>query len=544
VVCPLLVPVFKSFLKGWGNAARWIVCAAVVALFTWNVSLFYLPGEGFTYFIQFGAKEHDRFVPEVKAVNHYEMRNSQGYDSQWYAEIAVHPHLSDPTLATAVDSLPYRARRILFVWTAWLFGGGDPSRVLNAYALQNVVCWYLLAALLLRWFPQTNWGNTFRWVATLLSFGLIFSVRSALLDGPSLLLVACGMALVESKRPWAAALVLGISGLGKDTSILCGAGLRPPDLKDRASWRPWLAKVAVAVAPLALWLVCIRIWLGHADDVGARNFDLPFAGLANKLQDVVSGVISLGNQNPWVTYFDVLALTGVLAQFFFFAFRLRWDDPWWRVGAIYAVLMMFLGDAVWEHYPSAAVRVLLPMTLAFNVLVPRKGWWWILLLIGNLGIIGSPDLLKPPGRETFMVEGPTNLRFSEQNDKPVEVIFGKSNWWDAEKSRWEYFRWSLGDSSVVIRNPQPFAIKAEIRFRLRSVDQRAALVLLNGTLVWQGMLHPAEVRHATIAGIVLPPGDTELVFKSDRPGAYPGAGDQRRLTFSVRELEIDLKERQ
>jgi hypothetical protein len=32
------------------------------------------------------------------------------------------------------------------------------------------------------------------------------------------------MALVETEHPWLAAAVLGVSGLGKDTSILCGAG--------------------------------------------------------------------------------------------------------------------------------------------------------------------------------------------------------------------------------------------------------------------------------------------------------------------------------
>jgi len=517
------------------------VCALVVALFTWNVSLFYLPGQGFTYFIEFGSMEHARFLPQVKAVNHYEMRNSPGYDSQWYAQIAVDPHLKDPALRVAVDSLPYRARRILFEWTAWLLGGGDPRRVMNVYALQNVFCWYILAAVLLRWFPQDNWGNTFRWVCVLLSFGLIFSVRSALLDGPSLLLVTIGMALIETGRTWTGATLMGLSGLGKDTSILAGAALSPPDMRIPRSFVPWLAKGALFIVPLALWMVCIRIWLGPADDIGARNFAPPFSGLANKLQDIVSSLEAIGNRNPAVIRLDLLVVIGLLAQCLFFAGRIRWSNPWWRVGASYAVLMLFLGDAVWEHYPSAAARVLLPMTLAFNILVPRKGWWLLLLVIGNLGILGAPDLLKPPGRETFRVAGPADLRINPKDNSVVEAIFGPRNWWDPEKSRWEYFRWSLGDSTITVRNPQPFAILADIKFRLRAVDERGALVSLNGTLVWQGILKPAEVRKATIAGVVLQPGDTTLLFQSDRPAAYPGNDDERRLTFSVRNLEIDLK---
>jgi hypothetical protein len=508
------------------------------------MAFFYLPGQGFTYLIQFGALEHSRYLPEVKAVDHYEMPDSPGYDSQWYAQIAVHPRLKDPVLKKAVDSLPYRARRILFLWTAWALGGGRPALVMAVYAVQNIVCWFLLAALLLRWFPPESWGNCFRWAATLFSFGLIFSVRGALLDGPSLLLVAIGMALIESERQWTGALVLGISGLGKDTSVLCGAALRPAELRSPRTWAPWLARCALLVLPLVAWMLYLRVHLGHGDDIGARNFAHPFAGLMNKLQDTVSSVIA-DRRYPFVTVtkFDGVVLVGLLAQFFFFAFRMRWSDPWWRVGACYAVLMMFLGDAVWENYPSAAARVLLPMTLAFNVSVPRRGWWPLLLVLGNLGVFASADLLKPPGRESFVVEGPKELRVNPKDGKSVEAVFGPRNWWKPEKSRWDYFRWSMGDSSVALHNPQPFAILADVKFKVRSVDGRAAIVILGDKVVWQQTLRPAEVRSATLSGLVLPPGDTVILFRSDRPAAFPGNDDRRRLTFMVRDLEIDLKGR-
>ena len=54
---------------------------------------------------------------------------------------------------------------------------------------------------------------------------------------------------------------------------------------------------------------------------------------------------------------------------------------------------------------------------------------------------------------------------------------------------------------------------------------------------------PAEVRQAKIPDIVLQPGDTTLDFRSDRPPAYPGNDDERRLSYSVRSLEIDLKDK-
>jgi hypothetical protein len=472
-------------------------------------------------------------------VNHYEMPDSNGYDSQWYVQIAVRPHLGDPALAKAVDNLPYRARRILFLWTSWLLGGGNPARVMDVYALQNVVCWFLLAALLLRWLPPVNWGNFARWAAVLFSFGLIFSVKGALLDGPSLLLVAVGMALVESKHPWLGAAVLGASGLGKDTSVLCGAGMRLPDARSPREWGPWLARVALVVLPLAAWMLGLRVWLGRGDDIGARNFGAPFAGLTEKLQQSVSQYVA-GGYPSVIARLDLLVLAGLLAQFFFFAFRRRWHDPWWRIGACYAVLMVFLGDAVWENYPSAAARALLPMTLAFNITVPRRGWWALLLLAGNLGIFASADILKPPGRESYVVEGPRALRVNPVDGRVVEAVYDPHRWYPPEKSRWEYFRWNIGDGSVAIRNPQPFTIVAVVKFRLRSVGERAAIVTRSGKVLWKGMLEPAEVKRVSLGEIDLPPGDTTLVFSSDRPPEYPGNGDNRRLTFSLRDLEIDL----
>ena len=73
---------------------------------------------------------------------------------------------------------------------------------MQAYALQNVLCWLGLAALLLRWFKPVDWDNCLRWAAVLFSSGLIVSVRGSLVDGPGLLLVAAGVALFESGSRW------------------------------------------------------------------------------------------------------------------------------------------------------------------------------------------------------------------------------------------------------------------------------------------------------------------------------------------------------
>lgn len=542
MVCPLLVARLKSFFLKRANPLRWLFCAAVVAVFAWNAAFFYLPEQGFTYLIQFGEKMHKIYLPELKAVNHYEMPDSVGYDSQYYAEIALRPNPADPLLKKSVDGLAYRARRILFPALAWLAGGGDPARVLNAFALENIVCWFLLAALLMRWLPPVSWGNCMRWAAVLFSFGLTFSVARALLDGPSLVLIAAGMALVEARRPWLAAAVLGLSGLGKDTNVLAAAAMRLPERTDERAWGAWIARCGLVILPLAAWMLCLRLLVGRGEDLGdARNFAPPFAALADKLLQSLSQLLAEGY--PSLAKYDLLVVAGLLAQFLFFALRRRWSDPWWRLGAAYALLMVFLGGAVWENYPCAAARVLLPMTLAFNISVPRRRWWPLLLVVGNLGVFASADIFKPPGRESFVVEGANALRINPADGSVVEAIYGPKNWWRPEKSRWEFWRWSMGDATIAIRNPQPFTLVARLRFRLRSVDERAAIVSLGDRVLWSGMLPPGQAVKARVGEIELPPGDTVIGFRSDRPAAFPGNNDPRRLSFSVRDFEIDVVRR-
>lgn len=527
----------RLFLQRYSRVPIGLAYGVTVVAFLWICAQFYLPGQGFTYLIIFGERENPRYIPALRALNHYELEGSPGYDAQYYAQIAMQPRLSDPALKQGVDNLAYRARRILFCWTAYGLALGSPARAMHIYAVQNIVCWLLLAGLLLRWFPTTNWGNFFRWFCVLFSFGLCFSVRGSLVDGPSLLLIAIALALAESGRPWWSAMVLGVSGLGKETNLLAGAALARPAAN---TWRAWLAVLGrglIIVLPLVLWLGVLWRWLGEIGDAGLRNFAAPFvAGAAKWRETLVQLMADSSDPFARMSGYMLVALT---VQFLFFLLRPRWRDAWWRVAAAYSVLMIFLGEAVWEGYPGAASRVLLPMTLAFNILVPRGWKWWLMLLLGNLTILGSYDPLRPPPRESYSVEGPRTLRMAVDSGRTVTAVFN-DKWYPAERSRLEYWRWSKGSATVTLRNPQPFAILATVSFSLRCNDDRKVGLWQDDYARWERTLKRGELKVIKVRNMRLKAGDTLWKFETDVPAIYPGNNDPRRLAFRLSDLNIDI----
>ena len=528
----------KPFLKRYAPRALKPAYAGTVVLFLWICSQFYLPGKGFTYLIKFGEKESARYVPALKAINHYEEEDTSGYDAQYYAQIAMRPWLSNPALRRAVDSLPYRARRILFCWTAYGLALGDQATALHIYAVQNIASWLLLAAVLLHWFPPKSWGNFFRWFGVLFSFGLCLSVRGSLVDGPSLLLIAVGMWLAERGRPWWSAAVLGVSGLGKETNVIAGAVFAPGNFRDGSGWVRAVQRGLVVVLPLAIWLVVLKLWLGSGGDVGARNFDWPFFAYARKWKEIaaVFQTDDAGSIGVW-SLCVMLALT---AQWLFFALRPRWQEAWWRVGAGYASLMVILGDAVWEGYPGAAARVLLPMVLAFNILVPRGRRWWLLLLLGNATIFFSSDTLRAPGRESFALEGPRALRMVEPTGETVEAVFPDEEWFGPERSRFDYWRWSRGEARVILRNPHPFALMADVSFDLKSNDQRQVVVKHGAQVLWSGGT-VKTLQGVSLKGVRLEPGDTVWKIETDLEAAFPSNGDLRKVAFSLRNMTMKIQ---
>lgn len=374
-----------------------LLYAVFVGLFLAGVATYYEPGCRFTRLVLLGDTFAAQAVPRLKALPHWIEPDSNGYDGQFYAQIALHPLLDEPALVSAMDDFGYRSKRVLFSWTAWVLGLGRSDWVLTAFSLQNVVCWLVLAGLLLRWFPPVSWENFVRWLGILFGYGALMSVRASMLEGPSVLMLVLAVMLVERGARRGAFATIALATLGKETNLLSVVAAAPATRPwiDARAWLRWTLGAALAALPLLAWVLSIWVRFRPASVSGLGTLRLPLTSYVEKWADVARHIAELGWQPH--TYWGLFMLVALTAQAVALLAWRRWTDPWWRLGAIYLVLGAFLGPQMWFGVPGSTYRVLLPMTVAFNFALPSRGWRsWPLLVLGNLGVLQGFDALRVP----------------------------------------------------------------------------------------------------------------------------------------------------
>ena len=491
-------------------------CALLIAGFLAIVAQFYHPVYGFTSLLQFDASNEAGLLPEVRERPVFINRLSGGYDGLYYAQLACRPLLRDPALPAAMDNLGYRARRILASWVAWGLALGDSTRALDTYALLNPLCWLGLAGLLFAFFPPRSFHDFIAWAGLLFSAGALASVRFALTDLPALLLLAGVMLAVQRGRLRGAAGLLAAAGLTRETSLFALPVLL------RGSWRARLVQVVLVVTPLALWLVYVRIVAGAGND-GWSNLDWPGARFLEKWQATLANFQHPENSLPnWTT---LLALLAVTVQAVWLLVRPQWSAVWWRLSAGYVGLLLLLGTAVWEGYPGAAMRVLLPLNLAFNALAPRTRAGLVLLILGNLTVpAGLLQLTNLPNDGIELAAARTA--------GTTVLVQTRSGWSGVERYRNDFLAWSSGDAAVAVQT-KPAGVALTLDFRLRSLSPRTLEITQQGQPVWRGRVGPAwsAVSFACTDGLLAFHTDTPPDPESFQPGA-------RALAFCIDRVRL------
>lgn len=360
---------------------------ALAAMFLASVAKFYHRDTGFTSLIAFPDGNSDE-APALRAIPHEVVPAWGSYDGQFYAQRALDPLVRDPAVDRAMDLAPFRARRILFSWTAWMLGLGRPSWILQAFALQNVASWILLSILLTRWLPVRSPRTLALWAACLFSHGLLWSVRFSLLDGPSLVLTALVIWLAEEERHLLSASLAGVNGLGRETNVL--GVLAQPLPRSTRDWARGAAAVVLTLLPLLIWEDYLRSIYRSTIFTGGDQFAVPGSALIETLRRSVVMTRAAGLFSP--AGLQLCIVISLPVQAAYLLRRRETRSPWWRIGLGYIVLMLLIDRVLWDPVTGAITRVMLPLTIAFNVLLahePRASRFLPWFVVGNLHVIAS-----------------------------------------------------------------------------------------------------------------------------------------------------------
>lgn len=339
---------------------------------------------GFTKLIRFGETWQDKRHPSLEGLPIATVPKSNGYDGQFYAQIALDPLLRGAELERVIDAPAYRSRRILLPALAAALGFGQPWWTLQAYALLNVAAWFALGWLLWREIGREDWRSFARWVGCLFSMGVLDSVRQSLVDLPALLLLALAVrshvtSAAAKATPW-----LALGNLAKETNLIGAVSLNADGLLTPQQRGRTILSIILSAIPLGLWWLYVdqrfsALVVSGSGSLG--NFTWPFFGLLAQAK-LCLAELSQGNFDGRYS-FGLLAIIGLLVQIFVLWRRPQFSSPWWRIGAAFSLLIPFLSLWIWSGY-WAACRAALPMTIAFNLLLPANRTFWPLWIAGNL----------------------------------------------------------------------------------------------------------------------------------------------------------------
>ena len=143
--------------------------------------------------------------------------------------------------------------------------------------------------------------------------------------------------------------------------------------------------------PLMLWVAYVQVMMGDTVNVGSGNFGWPAWEMVHKLDGAIRDLFSGSHgsvRRLAHDAFEVLCPLSLCVQAGYLFIRPRLREPAWRLGIGFAILLLVLGSSVWSDQ-NAYSRVLLPLTIAFNLLIHQyeqgrayRAWY----IAGNTGM--------------------------------------------------------------------------------------------------------------------------------------------------------------
>jgi hypothetical protein len=369
-------------------ALRIVLLGLVMAIPAGYVLGRYSPQTGFTSLILFGADVQPQPMPEVKAC-HPAVMPGVGYDGEFYAQVAIDPTLRNPHLKDGIAYPECCSTRILLPVLAYVGGGGDVCRILQVFAVLNLLFWLPLLFGMVHYLRPRTVREYLCLVAAVLTSGAMFSVARSLTDLPAATLAFYSAACSGS----AAVATMALALLTKETYLLSLPRLLEPVNRNRRAVAVMAVQLAVAVLPLAVWYTYTHLHFGFRK-FDAPNTSWPGAGLIDYLGRAWRHWYPNRIFSPRLSQ-ELLAPISLLVQVGYLLWRRDYKSPYWRMGIGFAIGFLLLSPDVFIDQYSFT-RDVIPLTLAFNIglMKEKRAGFLAWFIAGNVGLLsGTREML-------------------------------------------------------------------------------------------------------------------------------------------------------
>jgi hypothetical protein len=176
--------------------------------------------------------------------------------------------------------------------------------------------------------------------------------------------------------------------------------------------------------------------------------------------------------------------------------------------------------------------VLLPITLAFNLLAHRTRAALAWLILGNLGIAAGFLVLRDFPANTL------ELSAGRSGGVATVVQIG-DGWFGAERTSKHLWSWSSGRSQLVIETWAEAPVVARLDFSLRTLAPRTVVIRQGDLELWRGPVGEMAAAHSVSVRVA--PGRTLLEFSTDTPATREStAADARALAFALYDPRLSV----
>ena len=198
-----------------------------------------------------------------------------GYDGQFYYQLAHNPLQAYQYM----DNAAFREQHILYPLVVGVLSIGQTALIPVMLLLVNVVSIALTVELAGRLLVKYGFSPWFS-----LAIGLYFGQTAGVLfdtaEPLTYFLICLGVWLVLEKSQFVpAALIMGLATLSREIAVLFPLGYAGFFFLNR-KWRACTQFLLLGVAPLFVWLLCLRLLFGQSGLTFTQPFEhVPFAGI-------------------------------------------------------------------------------------------------------------------------------------------------------------------------------------------------------------------------------------------------------------------------